>query len=304
MLHDHQSANLHDPQSVISPIRTVAIIQARMGSSRLPGKVLREIAGEPMLARVVERTRRASRLDQVVIATTTEAGDDPVAQFCQARGYPCWRGSLHDVLDRYYQAARSYAAQVIVRITADCPLIDPDEIDHTVRAFLGEVTENDQLLADSNQQSAISSQQSAVSGQRSVGSSFPFDFAANRLPPPWGRTYPIGLDTEVCSFQALEIAWKEAQQPHQREHVMPFFYDHRERFRVLLVNYPVDYGKLRWTVDTADDLELVRQIYAHFPGRDDFSWLEVLALFHRHPDLAEINAQVPHKDYRQIDNRR
>jgi len=276
---------------------TIAIIQARMGSSRLPGKVLRDIAGEPMLARVVERTRRARTVQKIVVATTTEADDDAVAGFCQGRGYLCSRGSLHDVLDRYYQAARAYAAGIVVRITADCPLIDPGEIDHTVRAFLGEVSESDQVLAASGQQPTISS-------QRSAANDLPFDFAANRLPPPWGRTYPIGLDTEVCSFQALEMAWKEAQEPHQREHVMPFFYDHQERFRVLLVNHPVDYGTLRWTVDTADDLELVRQVYARFPGRDDFSWLEVLELFERHPELAQINAGVQHKDYRQVDNRR
>jgi spore coat polysaccharide biosynthesis protein SpsF len=282
-----------------------------MGSSRLPGKVLRDIAGQPMLARVVERTRRAKTIDQVVVATTVEADDDAVAQFCQAQGYPCSRGSLHDVLDRYYQAARAYAAEIVVRITADCPLIDPDEIDHTLHAFLGEVSANDQVLSDSQQPSALNSR-SAVERHSSpfsaLGASapqcYPFDFAANRLPPPWGRTYPIGLDTEVCTFQALETAWTEAQEPHQREHVMPFFYDHRERFQVLLVNHEVNYGTLRWTVDTADDLELVRQVYTHFPGRDDFSWLEVLDLFERQPELAQINAGVQHKDYRQVDSRR
>ena len=248
--------------------KTLAIIQARMSSSRLPGKVLRQIAGQPMLAWVVERARRARTLDEVAVATSSDPSDDALAALCAERGYPCYRGSLYDVLDRYYQAARAFQAGVVMRITADCPLIDPGLIDDLVSAFPG------------------------------------YDFAANRLPPPWGRTYPIGLDLEMCTFQGLETAWKEAQEPHQREHVMPFFYEHPERFHILHVNHSQDFGKLRWTVDTAEDLELLGQIAAHFPGRMDFSWLEVLGLFQRHPELAEVNAQVQHKNYRQVDERR
>jgi spore coat polysaccharide biosynthesis protein SpsF len=272
---------------------TVAIIQARMGSSRLPSKVLFDIAGQPMLVRVVERTGRADTVDKVVVATTTEPSDDTIASLCAERSYPCYRGSLHDVLDRYYQAARLSSAHVIVRITADCPLIDPDVIDITVKAFLGLSASNQQRVAISNPPSAIQYPKPEI----------PYDFAANRLPPPWGRTYPIGLDTEVCTFQALEIAWREADQTHQREHVMPFFYEHQERFRLMLVNHEADYGSLRWTVDTAEDLELVRQIYASFPGRDDFSWLEVLKLFEVKPEMAQINAGVRHKVYNEVDHR-
>jgi spore coat polysaccharide biosynthesis protein SpsF len=268
----------------------IAIIQARMASTRLPGKVLLNLAGQPMLARVVERTRRAKTVDQVIVATTTESEDEVIAALCAARGYPCYRGSLHDVLDRYYQAARLYQADVIVRITADCPLIDPGLIDETVNAFLG----------INVQQSAIREQDSPIPY---ILPPVAYDFAANRLPPPWGRTYPIGLDIEVCSFRGLETAWKEADQPHQREHVMPFFYEQPERFRILHLNYEKDYGTLRWTVDTPADLELLRQIFAHFPGRDDFTWLEVLELFQREPELTQINAQVRPKDYRQVDHR-
>lgn len=274
----------------------VAIIQARMGSSRLPGKVLLDIAGQPMLAHVVERTRRARLVDDVVVATTTETDDDPVAEFCAARGYACTRGSLHDVLDRYYQAAREGCGDVLVRVTADCPLIDPGLIDLTVAAFLGEVP------VEPHWKQSLPAGRSEAQSRQLTGSSF--DFAANRLPPPWGRTYPIGLDVEVCTLEALETAWQEANQPHQREHVMPFFYDNLERFRVLLVNHKEDYGALRWTVDTSADLELVRRIFAHFPGRDDFSWLEALDLVRRHPGLTEINADIPAKDYRQVDARR
>ncbi|MEW5870891.1 MAG: glycosyltransferase family protein [Chloroflexota bacterium] len=275
---------------------TIAIIQARMSSSRLPGKVLLDIAGEPMLAWVLSRTRQARRVDQVVVATTTEPSDDPIAEYCARQAVPCYRGSLHDVLDRYYQAARAFGADSIIRITADCPLIDPVVIDQTVQAFRGETDESIRAreLGIKGFASTLDTQTQAT----------PYDFVANRLPPPWGRTFPIGMDVEVCTFEALETAWKEAGQPHQREHVMPFFYDHPERFRMLLVDYKDDFGALRWTVDTPQDLQLVRQLVAHFPGRQDFSWLEVLQVFQSQPDLAQINASVQHKDYRQVDERR
>jgi len=256
---------------------TIAIVQARLGSTRLPGKVLLDIGGQPMLVRVVERVRRAGRLDGVVVATTTEVQDDPVEALCRERGYACTRGSLQDVLDRYYQAARGAGAGTVVRITSDCPAMDPQLIDQTVDEF------------------------------RRAGA----DFAANRLPPPWSRTFPIGLDVEVCTFAALERAWREADQPFQREHVMPYFYEgipagalsstctaaaaSPRGFRVVLVNHDPDYGALRWTVDTPPDLELLRQVYARFDNQDTFSWTDVLALLEREPALARINASVPQK---------
>ena len=131
----------------------------------------------------------------------------------------------------------------------------------------------------------------------------PYDFAANRLPPPWGRTFPIGLDTEVCTFHALETAWKEAKQKYQREHVMPFLYENPDRFRILHHTHHPDYGKLRWTVDTAEDLTLIRRIYQHFEGRFDFGWMEILTFFQMHPELRQINASVRHKNYQETDNR-
>ena len=249
--------------------RTVAIIQARMASSRLPGKVLQDIGGEPMLVRVVERVRRASMVHAVGVATTTDPTDDPVADLCQARGYPLWRGSQFDVLDRYYRAAVQFGADVIVRVTADCPVIDPDVIDQTVKAFF----------------------EAGV------------DFAANRLPPPWKRTFPIGLDTEVVSLSALERAWKEAVEKHQREHVMPYFYDEEGRFRIRVIDTQPDYGSLRWTVDTPEDLELLRLIFARFDNRADFGWKDIVALFAREPELAQINARVRHKMGKEVDER-
>jgi len=247
----------------------VAIIQGRMSSSRLPGKVLMDIGGQPMLAQVVERVRMAATVDEVIVATTTDSSDDPVAQFCSRRGIPCERGSLFDVLDRFYQAATVHHANVIVRITADCPLVDPWVIDRVVQAFY-----------DTHA-----------------------DFAANRLPPPWKRTYPIGLDVEVCSFAALERAWKEAAEPHQREHVMPYLYDTPDRFHVHVVNAEADYGSLRWTVDTPQDLEALRGLYALLGDRRDFTWQDVLAIWQAHPELERINANVVHKKYDDVDQK-
>jgi spore coat polysaccharide biosynthesis protein SpsF len=250
-------------------LRIVVIIQARMSSSRLPGKVLKDIAGKPMLVRVAERASRADLVDLVGIATTGNKSDDAIVELCHQQGYPVWRGSEFDVLDRFYQAAKSFQADVIVRLTADCPVIDPAVIDKTIQAFLDAGV----------------------------------DFAATRLPPPWKRTYPIGLDVEVCSLAGLERAWNEADQPYQREHVMPYFYDQEGRFRILILNNDKDYGSMRWTVDTQEDLVLIRHIFERFPGRDDFSWQEILDLFQREPELADVNAHVRHKVGKEVDHR-
>ncbi len=262
----------------------VAIIQGRMSSSRLPGKILADISGQPMLTRVFTRTSRAQTLDEVIFATTTDASDDPVAEYCDFSGIPFTRGSLFDVLDRYYQAALQAKADVVVRITADCPVIDPVLIDDVVNA----------LLEDE------------------------YDFACNRLPPPWSRTYPIGLDVEVCTFKVLKKAWKEAKEPQHREHAMPYFYEgvkltRQSRtletgvsprgFKVALLHHTTDFGDYRWTVDTPEDLEFMREVYNRFDGRDDFTWKEVLDLVHDEPDLMKINESVQHKTLKDIDKR-
>jgi len=234
-------------------MQTVAIIQARMGSSRLPGKVLLDLAGKVMIQHVIERTQRAQTLDSVIVATTTDPSDDAVASFAASIGIPYTRGSLHDVLDRYYQAAKTHQADVIVRITADCPVIDPAVIDQTVK-----------LITD----------------PRSPNT----DFACNRLPPPFSRTFPIGLDVEVCTFSALERAWKQSTETFHREHVMPFLYENttfdshsqftlphsyfvrhgtsQRNFRIAQLHHQPDYGALRWTVDTPEDLAFIREIFA------------------------------------------
>jgi spore coat polysaccharide biosynthesis protein SpsF len=248
---------------------TLAIIQARMASSRLPGKVLLDICGKPMLERVLDRVKLARSIDNILVATTTDPSDEVLAEWCHEHQVDCFRGSMQDVLDRFYQAGVTYSPRYIVRVTADCPVIDPDLIDETVLAC----------------------QENGV------------DFAATRLPPPFHRTYPIGLDVEVSTFSALERAWREAKLPAEREHVFPYLYDQPGRFNLKILNHEPDYGSLRWTVDTADDLELIRRIYKHFSPLEDFRWQAVLELMESKPELTLINAGTSHKSYLDVDER-
>jgi spore coat polysaccharide biosynthesis protein SpsF len=269
--------------------KVVAIIQGRMSSSRLPGKILADIAGQPMLQRVFIRTSRSATVTETIFATTTDPSDDPVAEYCEFSGIPFRRGSLYDVLDRYYQTAKQVKADVVVRITADCPVIDPDLIDGVVNRL-------------------------SETGRFA----WRFDFVANRLPPPFHRTYPIGLDVEACTFVALEKVWQESSETFHREHVMPYFYEGVELsavsrqlsegvsprgFRIALLNHTTDFGDYRWTVDTPQDLEFMRQVYSRFDGRDDFTWKEVLDVVHEEPQLMQINANVKHKTLKDIDTR-
>ena len=240
-------------------MRIVAVIQARMGSTRLPGKVLMGLAGESMLARVVARSRRATMLHEVVVATTTKPADEAIVELCAARGWPCFRGSEDDVLDRYYRAALAHQADVVVRITSDCPLIEPEIVDRVVWEFL--------------------ERQPRV------------DYACNVLPR---RTFPRGLATEVMRFDVLERAWREDLNPAWREHVTPYIQRNPDLFRVHGVTNKVDYSHMRWTVDTPEDLAFVRCIYDHF-GHDRFSWREVLVVLGQHPEWLEINRQVHQK---------
>jgi spore coat polysaccharide biosynthesis protein SpsF len=235
----------------------VAIIQARMGSTRLPGKVLMDLGGETVLARVVGRLQRARLVNKIVVATTDSAADDAIVQECHRLQVSSFRGSEIDVLDRYYQAARVCAASTVVRITSDCPVIDPQLVDETIRAF-----------------------------QQRHG-----DYASNAFP----RTYPRGLDTEIFTMAALERAWRDAHEPYEREHVTPFFYEHPELFRLISLRGRIDYSRYRWTLDTAEDLELLRTIYARFSSLGDFSWGEAVQLMEREPELAALNSHVIQK---------
>lgn len=237
--------------------KIVLIIQARMGSTRLPGKVLQPIGARTMLARVCRRATRARLIHDAIVATSTCVQDDPVEEECRRLGLACFRGSEEDVLDRYQQAAARRGAGMVVRVTADCPLIDPELIDDVVTAA---------CLKDG-------------------------DYTSNILE----RTYPRGLDTEVATAEALARAWREAAEPYQRVHVMPYFYQNPQRFRLVSVTGSEDWSALRWTVDSADDLALVQAIYDRL-GRDDvFSWRDALDLVGREPELAGMNRHVRQK---------
>ena len=238
-------------------MRVTAIIQARMGSTRLPGKVLMGLHRESVLARVVQRLRRARLIDCIVVATTNRPSDDVIVRECNSLQVACLRGSETDVLDRYWQVAHWFGAEVIVRVTSDCPLIDAELTDQTIQAFLSQ----------------------------------PADYASNALE----RTYPRGLDTEVFTITALERAWREAREPYEREHVTPYIYEHPELFMLVSVRDERDYSAYRLTLDTHEDLQLIRTIYSRFEGRDDFGWRDVLALMEREPELAELNAHVLQK---------
>jgi spore coat polysaccharide biosynthesis protein SpsF len=268
-----------------------------MNSSRLPGKILLPIAGRPMLNWVVARAQGAGRVDQVVVATTTSPADDAVAAHCAAHGIAVSRGPEQDVLDRYLQAARAWEAAIVVRLTADCPLLDPVLIDATIAALLGAPPAPDQ-------------RREVLGGPGTTSppptGPFPFDFAANRLPPPWARRYPIGLDVEVASRTALERAGREATAPHQREHVMPYLYEPvtPPRFPALLLECQEDWGHLRWTVDTPEDHRLVETLLTRLSDPERAGWRDVLALVQADPSLAQVNAAIHSKDYREVDRRR
>jgi glutamate-1-semialdehyde 2,1-aminomutase/spore coat polysaccharide biosynthesis protein SpsF len=234
--------------------KVVAVIQARMGSSRLPGKTMADIEGHPMLWHVVQRVKRAALVNEIVVATSELLTDDPIARFCEQEDIRCFRGSENDVLDRYYQAARAESADVVVRVTGDCPLIDPSVIDKVVECFL--------------------------TGE--------YDYASNTLV----RTYPDGLDAEVFSFQALEEAWKQATRPSDREHVTPYL--HSPRFRTFGVENDVALPrkKHRWTVDEIADLEFVRGVYAGLRQKTEFGMSDVLDYLNEQTELQDFNASI------------
>lgn len=234
-------------------VGVLAILQARVSSSRLPRKVLKPILGRPMLLHQLDRVRRARTLDALVVATSTDPADDAIAQLCATAGVDCFRGSLDDVLDRFYQAARRYTPQYVVRLTGDCPLADPELIDRVVNVCRTEA----------------------------------LDYSGAE------PSFPDGLDVEVMQFSALEEAWKEATRPSDREHVTQFINRQRDRFRVRGVSNDVDLSHLRWTVDEPADLELVTRIYeALYPSNPAFTTKDILDLLARRPELATLNRGI------------
>jgi spore coat polysaccharide biosynthesis protein SpsF len=246
----------------IATVSTIAVVQARMTSTRLPGKVLLDLAGRPMLERQLERLGRSERLDEIVLAVTTNPDDDPLIALADRLGLRWYRGSEHDVLDRYAGAVRASGGELVVRITSDCPLIDAAEVDVVIR----ELTE-----------------------RRAT-----HDYASNSIEP----TLPRGLDCEAFWADVLERMARMATSAAAREHVTWFCYGERpDLFTLHSVVRPFDAFDLRWTVDTADDLALVRRLYDDLELADhDAGAPELIAYVRAHPELAQINAHVPQKD--------
>lgn len=228
-----------------------------MGSHRLPRKVLKDIEGQTMLERVIRRTQLAGTIDRIVVATTDKSEDEMVAVAAQNLGVHVTRGSEEDVLDRYRQAAIETGAATIVRISADSPLVDPEVTDMVVDAFLS----ND------------------------------VDYASNKLEP----SFPVGLDVEAFSRDALERTWRDAKEPYERSHVTVRMYSSPVELRLMPVTTTPNLHHMRWTVDTREDLEFARQVFKVFDGRNDFSWREVVELLGAQPVIAAINSGVQGK---------
>ncbi len=226
-----------------------------MGSTRLPGKVMKPILGTPMLFLQIERVQLAHSIDHLIVATSSEEGDDVLAKECDRRRIAVYRGSSSDVLDRYVKAAAVFEPEAIVRLTGDCPLTDWMVIDSAVQAY-------------------------------KAGD---FQYVSNTDPP----TYPDGLDAEVIDYRALQIADAEARLPSEREHVTPFIRNRPERFLSANVRAATDLSALRWTVDELADFELVRTIYeALYPSLPAFETADILDYLERHPELSRLNAHI------------
>src|SRR5882724_2389853 len=249
-----ESASPQGPTVATTVGPVVAIIQARMGSRRLPGKSLAEIENRPMLWHVIDRVKRAKLIDRVVVATSVSRPDDAIETLCREIGVRCYRGSENDVLDRFCSAARAEKAAQVVRITADCPLIDPEIIDRVVGRFQrGDV-----------------------------------DYASNAMV----RSYPDGLDTEIFSFSALERAWHEATRTSEREHVTPYL--RSGKFRTANVENDSTHVRrhYRWTVDEVADLEFIRAVYKALSDKEGFGMQDVLQLIDQNPELEKINSEI------------
>ena len=244
--------------------KTIAIIQARMASTRLPGKVLMSIEGKPMLWHVIERVKRSKKINSIVVATTSKDEDRAIIKLAKKCRVGIFSGNENDVLDTYYQAAKRFKADIVARITADCPLIDSKTVDLVVEKHL-----------DSKA-----------------------DYTSNTLK----RIFSRGLDVEVFNFNVLEQTYKETKEPYQREHVTPYIYEHPEIFKLQNIEAK---GKLkrpdlRLTVDTIEDLRLVRKIYKHLyiPGKI-FYTEEIIDLLNKYPELIKINTDVQQKNLKE-----
>ncbi len=241
-------------------MNTLIIVQARMGSTRLPGKILKLVMGRPMLELQIERLRRVRNVDKIVIATTTNSIDKPIIKLCKKLDCSYSLGSENDVLLRYYDAAKKFNADCIVRINADCPLIDSKVVEEIVKDYHLNYSK--------------------------------IDYISNILE----QSYPIGLHTEVFSFKALEQACKEATDPLEREHVTPYIYRHPNKFKLKSVRLDADYSQYRWTVDYEEDFLLITRIYEDlYIGNRNFNMYDVVDYLKENPKLLQLNGNITKK---------
>lgn len=249
--------------------KVIAILQARMSSSRLPGKVLKLIVNKPMLVLQIERIKMAKNLDQFVVATSDDPSDDAIEQLCQQLKVECFRGSLPDVLDRFYQATKIYQGQHIVRLTGDCPLSDASIIDQAIVQHL------------------------ASKADYTTNSILPDD-PSNKI------TYPDGLDVEVITMNCLTQLWKNTRASKYREHVTSYIRSHTDKYNISYLHHPTNLSKYRWTVDEAEDFVLVEKIFqALYVNKPNFSYIDVVSFIETHPELTKINNHLQHKNYRE-----
>lgn len=243
-------------------MKVVCIIQARTGSTRLPKKVLKRICGKSVLEHDIDRIKRIKSIGEIIIATTDKDSDNEIAIEAGRLNVKCFRGSEKDVLSRYYYAAKEFKADIVVRVTSDCPLIDSGVSESIIRSFLDNINE--------------------------------YDYVSNTL----DRTYPRGLDTEVFSFQSLEKSFKEATSERDREHVTPYIWDNPLIFKIFQYKNDTDYSNLRWTLDTSEDLELISEIYKklYTEDRKYFDMQDILTLYKRYPELHTINEKINQKE--------
>lgn len=243
-------------------MKIVAIVQARMGSERLPGKIMLDLGGKTVLEHVIARVGQSKLIDEIVIATTIKSDDDIIAKQVEMLGMKYYKGSEEDVLSRYYYAAKENNADIIIRITSDCPLIDPEIIDKIIKFYKEHEYE--------------------------------YEIVANASSDLSKRTFPRGLDVEIFSFEQLEIAFTKADEKYQREHVTPYIYENAKKIYYYKNN--VDYSKYRWTLDTEEDFELISKVYDElYKGTHNFYLEDIIELFERKPELFEINAHVEQK---------
>jgi spore coat polysaccharide biosynthesis protein SpsF len=242
-------------------MKILAVVQARTGSTRLPGKVLMPLAGRPLLQRMVERVLAASTPSEVLVATTLDPADDRIANLADLMGVDCYRGHRIDLLDRHYAAGLSRQADAVVKIPSDCPLIDPGVIDRVIECYAGRARRA--------------------------------DYVSNLHPP----TYPDGNDVEVIGMAALERAWKNATEPFDREHTTPYIWTRPREFRLANVSWEsgLDHSRThRWTIDHPEDYEFMAAVYKELwtIRRPLFALADILSLLERRPDITAINAHL------------